>query len=114
MKGTDKSGATSVRQPALIGTKEPEDAVVKTEVTVVGKTVGTTVVIVVKPPLPSVNVCVCVIEVEIVDTTVLVTVVVTVSWVPDNVLVGAAGCENPVVSENPGPRKGCSGGGEDG
>jgi hypothetical protein len=52
--------------------------------------------------------------VGIVETTVLVKVTVTVSWVPGNVFVGAFICEKPVVSENPAPRKGCSGGGEDG
>lgn len=39
---TKRNGATAKRQPALIGTNEPEvEAVVKTEVTVVGKRVGT-------------------------------------------------------------------------
>jgi hypothetical protein len=75
---------------------------------------GAYVVTVLKPPSLRDNVCVCVIEVDIVETTVCVTVIVTVSWILDNVLVGAAGCENPVVSENPGPRKGCSAGGDEG
>jgi hypothetical protein len=40
VKRTKKSEFGSVRQPALIGTKEFADAVVKTVVIVVGKRVG--------------------------------------------------------------------------
>lgn len=80
---------------------------------ILGKEYTYTVTVLKPPPLRD-NVWVCVTDVAIVEITVLVRVTVTVSWVPEPVFVGAAGCENPVVSENPGPRKGCSGGGEDG